>query len=242
VADDYFDANEVSEYGEYTYNEAAKLEGLSEIFVISKLRVKLRGALDDFKKERIKSAGSLDGVRKDAKVATDEARDVLTRFFSHLGSFKAGVIDKAAFFIGGKLGDIQKLKPAAVQTKLETVLLGFEAKGNNSFKDRDEWLKELTLTLKTLKLSLDTKEDKRTDATRSTAEKSKAYEQFLMVYTQITKPAVAGILAELNRSQEYRLFFLDLQVNETSEAKKTQQEAGKKAAETKKNKTDVAKA
>jgi hypothetical protein len=236
MADTYFDDDEVSEYGEFLYSESKKLEGRSEIFHIAKLRELLRSALDVFQKERTAAAGTLDVVRKDATTATEETRDVLTRFYSFLGSLKKGSADVGSFFKGGKLGDLQRLKPADVQTKLETVMLGFETKDNQSFKDREDWKKELTTALSDLKLSLETKDSKRTDATRNTALKTAAYDYFLIIYNQVAKPAIAGILAELSRSDEYDLFFKDRQVKESSEDKKTQQEAAKKAVETKKNK------
>jgi hypothetical protein len=239
MADTYFDVQEVSEYGEYFYNESQKLEGLSEIFVIRELRTILRTALDAFYHERGAAAGSLDGVRKEAKLATEESREVLGRFFSFLNSLKAGSVDKDAFFKSGKLGDLSRVKPAEVQTRLETVLLGFEA--NQQFKDRDDWKKELTTSLSTLKLSLDTKHSKRADTARSTALKSVAYAHFLVVYNQVAKSAVAGLLAQLSRASEYPLFFKDLQVKETSSDKKKQKQAAQKAVETKKSKKAEAK-
>jgi hypothetical protein len=234
MADTYFDDNEVSEYGEYFYEEAKKLEGRSKIFNIAELRAQGRIVLDAFHKERTDAAGSLGGVRKDAATATTEARDVLSRFYSFLGSLKAGSADKEGFFKNGKMGNLERSKPADIQTKLEAVILGFSAKGNGSFKDRDDWNKELTEAHSALKSSLDTKESKRTDATRSTSKKNDAYDAFVSFYTDVAKPAISGTLGELKRKSEYHLFFKDLQVKETPKDKKKQAEAGKKAAETKK--------
>jgi hypothetical protein len=235
MADSYIDEREASEYGEYFYSESKKLEGLSEVFVISKLREKFRALLDAYQRERSASAGGLVEVRKTAEEATTEAREVLTRFFSFLGSLKSGSIDKEAFFKKGKLGDVQKLKPADVQTKLETVLLGFSTKENQSFKEREEWQRELTSALELLAASLLTKESKRTDATRKNTAKGDRFDKVISFYTNVAKSAVSGLLFELERSSEYKLFFKDLQVSETTKDKKNQQEGAKKAAETKKS-------
>lgn len=239
MADDYIDDQEVSEYGEFFYEESAKLEGLSPIFNMKELRAVIRDGIDKFQAERKKlteGKSELSSSQKDTKTAAEEARDVLTRFYSFLGSFKKGTIDLSAFFPKGKLGELAPMKPADLKTKLETVALGFEAEKNKSFSQRDQWRKEIGDALFTLEGALDKKEGKRTDSQRDTNAKTVAYENFLTLYNGVAKHTVQGLLHLLGRVDEYKLFFKDLQVLESTQNKKAQKEAAKKASDTKKSK------
>lgn len=220
MPDTYIDYFEVDEYGGHFIEESKKLIGLDPIVNIVELSAYLAGVIEKVKRER-KAAGLTKTTDSNTNAA-DKLRGNLSRFFNRLHSFDEEItVDISAFFQGGVLGNISQLKDSDVKAKTEKVLLGFEADRNKKFPDREDWLEKLTRGRDALDEEIKIKTAKRNEVATTTAALSSAREEFLTAYNGVAKPIIRGLLKKLGRSEEFNLFFKDMQVNEGPRAAKT---------------------
>lgn len=223
MADTHIDYNEVIEYGEHSIRELKKLAGLSQLVNVEFLIDLLKEVLIRFQEKRMQTTitqSRLRADRVDTEAAAAKMRDRITRFYSYLNSLDPEEVsfDLQAFFPGGNLGQLAALKPADVLAKADEVLRGFQAEENQSFPDRDNRLAKLLEAREALALALGEKEGKRGDAILDTSALNAAYEEFISLYSGTAKPVIRGLLNLLKRSDQLRLFFKDLQVNEGASA------------------------
>ena len=218
MADRHIDAREASEYGRYTWARLEVLEGRSQLVVVPQLRQSLLEAAEGVEAEYRTTRTQQSGVRT-GRVSTSEAkenmRDVLRRFHHHTETLPAEVpIDREAFFPNQRRGNLSKLKAADLLARADEVLHGFTVPRNAALPDAGRWMADITLQRFTLADSLGLKHGATHGNSLATSALQTARERFLHVYNVITKRLVYVVLAELGRLDEYRQFFLDLQVNE----------------------------
>lgn len=220
MADDYIDYEECLEYGDHFQTEAKQLTGLSPIVDVNALVAYVattqKAVADQLSAQGIKLS-DLRGDRKDVGDAAPKLRRVIEQFHRYLGSVDDALgIDREAFFPGGKLGNISQMKPADLVGKAKKVLDGFAAPANAALPDAATWQAKLTAARDALANATSSKGSSRTVSIQGTAELVAAREAFLKAYNGVAKRVVAGLLVHLDRKDELRLYFKDLQVNESS--------------------------
>jgi hypothetical protein len=218
MADRYIDARESSEYGRYTWARLEVLEGRSRVVVVSELRQILLAAAEGVEAEYRTTRTQQSSVRT-GRVSTGEAkkslRDVLRRFHHYTETLPAELpIDRGAFFPTPGSGNLTKLKAADLLARADDVLHGFTVPSNAALPEAGRWTADITLRRYTLADSLGIKHGARHGNSLATSALQTARERFLHVYNGMAKRLVYVVLAELGRLDEYRDFFLDLQVNE----------------------------
>jgi hypothetical protein len=218
MADRYIDVREASEYGRYTWSRLEVLEGQSQLVAVPTLRQILLAAAEgveaEYRTARTQQSSVRTG-RDSTSDATEDLRDVLRRFHHHTETLPAEIpIDLEAFFPKKRRGNLAKLKAADLLTRADEVLHGFTVPRNAALPDAGRWMADITLRRFTLADSLGGKHGATHGNSRATSALQTARERFLHVYNIITKRLVYVVLAELGRLDEYRQFFLDLQVNE----------------------------
>ncbi|MFT3766821.1 MAG: hypothetical protein QM820_15090 [Minicystis sp.] len=210
-----FTDGEISRYGTHFLHESEKLIGASEVVDVAAVRGRVQATLAAFEAERLKAdlaRGDVRSGRKSTEEATEAARDVLDRFFHFVRSRpKTAGIDVEAFFEGKVLGNISELKPADLETKVDTVLRGFGVPANTGLPALDPWKDELTIARDDLAAGLRDRGSARGNSITSTAALDAARKAFARTYNGVAKHLVHGLLNDLERGEEYRLFFLDLQ-------------------------------
>lgn len=220
MPDSYIDYLEVGEYGGGFVKASEPLVGASALVDVAALRTKVADAVAKVDGELEKVGirrGDLRTGRSGAGEAAEVGRKEIERFWHHLHTLDDGAsADIEAFFPGNKLGALAALKPADVRSRLGEVLRGFAAPGNASLPDRPKWEQKLTAAHDALDAALGGKGTARAGAIQGTAGLIAAREEFLRVYNRVAKPVVRGLLAELGREGELRLFFPDLTANERS--------------------------
>lgn len=219
MADRYIDYDEVSEYGRHFVSEAKKLEGLSDLINVALLAKRVLEAVEAVEGELYKARGErsdLRGERGSTAEAEEEVRDVVGRFYYHLRSLPKSVdFDFEAFFAGKNLGDLTKLKPADLRAKAASVLHGFDVAKNKAIAPFGAWKNDITAAHQTIDDALTGKGGAQTRAFVANASLVSARDRFLKVYNGLAKPLVRAVLTEVDRPDEYRLFFRDLTVNES---------------------------
>jgi hypothetical protein len=218
MGDRYIDAREASEYGRYTWARLEVLTGQSRLVAVPELRQILLEAVEGVESEHRTTRTQQSSVRT-GRVSTSEAkedmRDVLRRFHYHTETLPAEIpIDRAAFFPTPGSGNLSKLKAADLLARADEVLHGFTVPRNAELPDAGRWTADITLRRYTLADSLGGKHVATHGNSLATSALQTARERFLHVYNLMTKRLVYVVLAELGRQDEYRQFFLDLQVNE----------------------------
>lgn len=221
MADKYIDCSECIEYGEHLVRAARELVGTSRFVDVEALIEAVSEAVADVEAKRraasMEQSGARGGRAHTAGSAA-AARDVLARFFSYLHSLPRDTrCDVEAFFPGGMRGEISRLKPADLLAKVAEVQRGFSVPRNAALPGSDAWQHELAHAHDALAAAVSLKSNAGTQASRATSELAAARTRFLVIYG-LAKRLIRACLDELDRSSEYRLFFLDLQVNETSRA------------------------
>jgi hypothetical protein len=117
MADMYIDYNEVSEYGRYFIREVARLESMGGTLVdIGKLKERMLAAVEAVE-ARLSESSTQSSMLRTGRDGTSDAtkamRDALRRYYYFLRSLPAGTpMDLQAFYPGGYLGDLPRLKPA----------------------------------------------------------------------------------------------------------------------------------
>ncbi|MDC3984890.1 hypothetical protein [Polyangium jinanense] len=218
MADRYIDDGEVSEYGRHFVTEAKKLVGASELVDVAKLIARVLGAVEAVETELAKVRSQRSEVRTErggTGEAEEAVRDVVTRFHAYLRSLPKGTsFDFEAFYPGKNLGEVAALKPADLVTKAADVLRGFDVARNAGLDAFVPWKQEIAGARSALDASLSGKSGAANRSVTTTAGLAAARAHFLKTYNQVAKPIVRGVLNELGRGEEVRLFFKDLTVQE----------------------------
>ena len=221
MADDYIDYLECLEYGEAFTSEVPKLAGASNLVDIAALTTYVTTAMQSVATELEKQGIKRSGVRidrKEVELKTAAMRKALEKFYHYVGSLDddAGA-DIEAFFEGGNLGSLAALKPADVAQRAADVIRGFAA--NTSLPDGAKWKTRLEDAQSALVGALAGKGSSTGTTIQGTAALVAARQGFLVAYNGVAKKLIGGVLTSLGRKDELRLYFKDLQVNESSRAK-----------------------
>jgi hypothetical protein len=230
MADRYIDYDEVSEYGRHAATEIKKLEGLSDIVNVALLVSRVLGAVENVETELKKARSERSDLRAERGSTADAeegVRDIVGRFYYHLRSLPKSVdFDFDAFYQGKNLGDLASLKPADLRAKAASVLHGFDTAKNKSVAGFASWKQDITTAHQAIDDTLTGKGGAQNRAFVATASLVAAREKFLQIYNGVAKPIVRGLLNDLGRGEEYRLFFRDLTVNEGAKSKNGEPDAG----------------
>ncbi|MFT3767171.1 MAG: hypothetical protein QM820_16865 [Minicystis sp.] len=207
--------SDVAIYGTHFINEAPKLMGASPLVDIGAVIGRVQAATDAVGAELAKAGvkrSTLRSGRVGIAAAAPAMRDVIERFHHHLGSLsgKSGV-DVAAFFTGGKLGSLARLKPADLLKKADKVLRGFEVPANVTASGLSPWQNEVQAARDVLAAAIKGKGSAHGDSIVTTAALADAHERFVTLYNGVAKNLVRGVLNDLDRGDELPLYFLDLQ-------------------------------
>ena len=226
MADDYIDYLECLEYGEFFTTEVQKLAGASNLVDIDALSAYVGTAMRSVATELEKQGVNRSGVRidrQDVEVKTTTMRKTLEKFYHYLGSLDDDAnLDIAAFFAGGNLGTLSALKPADVAQRANEVIRGFAA--NTAVPDGARWKTRLEDAQSALVAALSGKGSSTGTSIQGTASLVVARENFLNAYNGVAKKLIGAILTSLGRKDELRLYFKDLQVNESGRAKPAPEE------------------
>lgn len=218
MADRYIDYWEVGEYGAYFVEHAEPLVDASPLVDVEHMRSMVAAAVAKVDSE-LERAGmqrsELRFGRGDSKTASTAACKVLRRFFHYLHSVDDTVeVDVDEFFAGGKLGELGRLKPADLKTRLDDTLRGFAVARNSALPEGETWKQELTAARDNLNAALASKGSARQQTRQGSRDLIDARLAFLDVYNGVAKPLIRGLLRSLGREHEYKLYFADLQTNE----------------------------
>lgn len=231
MADRYIDYLEVGEYGDHFVSQSQKLDGLSPLVDVPALRQKVQAAIDATDAELGNIGvhrGALRTDRDAAALAASEGKDMIQRFYyTLLGLPKSSGADVEAFFPGRLLGELAGLKPDDVKGRLNTLLKGFDTQANQAAAAAlGSWKQDLQAGRDQLAAALAGKGGSQGTSITGTAALNTAREAFLRVYNKVAKKLVAGLLADLGREEELKLFFKDLAVQEGGKAKKSSTDTG----------------
>jgi hypothetical protein len=218
VADKHIDYQEVIEYGRYFDAASARLVNLSALVDIEALRRRVRLEVAAVEAELTRACthqSDLRTGRGGTATAVAEVRSVIRRFHHYLGTLPGTIrLDREAFFRAGKRGKLDRLKPADLLARAGDVLRGFEVAANAALPGAAEWRAAIATAHDALAAWLDGKQDSRSDEARAVTALSAARERFLHVYNGMAKRLVYVVLADVGRLDEYRRYFLDMQVHE----------------------------
>lgn len=218
MADTYIDHREVVEYGRHFIREVARLIGLSELADITVLQQQVQAVVDAMEAALAAAQQQQSGARtgrSGASGARTHAVDVLRRFHYHLKTLPSGtVFDHEAFFAGSVLGRLDRLKPADLLARAEAVVRGFALPANAELPGAGEWLPVITGARDALAAAIAGKQDATGGNKDAVASLAEIRQRFLNVYNNVAKRMVWAVLAEIGRLDDYRRYFLDLQVNE----------------------------
>jgi hypothetical protein len=218
VADRYIDNGEISEYGRYFWEEAARLLGLSTVVDIAVLRQLVLAQVEAMEAKLGQARAQQNGARierSSTSEATVDLNDWLHRLFYHLKTVPAdAAIDHEAFFPNGTLDRIERLKPADLLDRSAAVLVGFSSPRNATLPGAAEWQAGIAGARTALQEAISGKRGSRSDTKDAVSSMAETRQRFLNVYNNMAKRLVHAVLAEIGRLDEYRRFFLDLQVNE----------------------------
>ena len=98
--------------------------------------------------------------------------------------------------------------------KAGNILDGFDAAAKAGLPDAAKWKGKLTTARNALDAAASGKGTATVQSIQRTAALVAAHEEFLAAYDGVAKRLVYGLLVHLGRTDEHRLFFKDLQVNE----------------------------
>jgi hypothetical protein len=221
MADRYIDYQEVSEYGRYFAREVRALVGASPLVDIEALAQRILAEVAAVEGERFSAqmhGSSFRMERGDSGQATRRLRDQLRRFHHHLKTLSPEGFDFEAFFAGGKLDGVHRLKPGDLVSRADYVLSGFTVPANAGLPGANTWQGALQDARDALADATGGRQQARNDSIFATADMIAARQRFLDLYNGVAKPLVRGVLRDLGRANEYRRFFRDLQVNEGGRA------------------------
>lgn len=218
MADKYIDYREVVEYGRHLIAELQRLIGLSTVVDIGVLQQLVQAVVDAMEGALAVANRQQSGARA-GRTGTAEAKaatvDTLQRFHFHLKTLPQGTAcDHEAFFAGGMLNGLVRLKPADVLARADYAISGFSAPANAALPGAAEWLPALLDSRNALAEAIRSKREARGNDRDAVGSLAEIRERFLNVYNNMAKRLVWAVLAETGRLDEYRRYFLDLQVNE----------------------------
>ena len=220
MADDYIDYMECVEYGEHFTTTTKDLAGLTNLVDINALvtfvETNMALVTTELDKQGVNRSG-LRVDRREVEAKTTIARKTVQKFYHYLGSLDddAGV-DIEAFFAGGNLGPLAALKPADVAQRVGEVIRGFAS--NGAVPQGDAWKTRLETAQSELVAALGGKGSSAGTTIQGTAALVDARQQFLTAYNGVAKKLIGGVLTSLGRKDDLRLYFKDLQVNESGHA------------------------
>ncbi len=218
MADDNIAYLECLEYGDHFIKEVDELIGKSKLVDVVELKLYVASTITAVATELEKQGIKRSGVRVDRKdVATKTAalRKHIEKFHHYLGSLDDDQgFDLDAFFKNGNLGPISTLKPADLGQYAGDVLRGFAAPANTNLPDAAKWKLRLENAQSTLVNAIADKSASAGNTIQGTAALVAARQAFLVAYNGVAKRLVHAVLIQLDRKDELRLFFKDLQVNE----------------------------
>lgn len=216
--DSYIDYHEVAQYGRYFHRHSESLVGASAVFnvevlrqlVLSKVEA-VEAALSETNTPRSVVRTERSGVEE----ASEELLGRLRRFYHYLRSLPASAsVDVAAFFANGKLGRISKSKPEDLLSRADGVMRGFAAPASAGVPNAAEWQAEIAQSRTNLASVVEGKLGANNQTSTAVGSLMRARDEFLHVYNKVAKRAIRGLLAELGREHELRLYFRDMQVHE----------------------------
>ena len=217
MADRYIDYSEVIIYGHYCAHAVRTLVGASPLVDMEVLAQRILAAVEAVEVE-LQRAGfhgsSFRMGRGDSSEATRRMRDLLRRFHHHLKTLPPEDRDIAAFFPGGKLDGVHRIKPEDLVSRAEQALRGFRVPRHADLPGASTWQPALQDARDTLDAAIHGKQRAEHGTILATRDMMAARERFLDLYNGVAKPLVRGVLRDLGRAKEYRRFFRDLQVNE----------------------------
>jgi hypothetical protein len=218
VADRYIDNQEVVEYGRHLIGELQRLIGLSTVVDLAVLQQLVQAVVEAMEAALSVANHQHSGARS-GRTGTSAAKaatvDRLQRFHYHLKTLPQGTAyDHEAFFAGGTLNGIVRLKPADVLARADYAISGFLAPANGALPGAAEWLPALINSRNALLQAIEGKRESRGNDKDAVGSVSEIRERFLNVYNNMAKRLVWAVLAEAGRLDEFRRYFLDLQVNE----------------------------
>lgn len=218
MPDDRIDYLECLDYGDHFNKEVDELVGKSKLVDVGELKSHVASRMTAVATELEKQGIKRSGVRIDRKdVATKTAalRKDLEKFHHYLGSLDDDQgFDLDAFFKNGNLGSISTLKPADLGQYSGDVLRGFAVEANKNLPDAAKWKLRLETTQSALANAIGDKSASTGKTIQGTVALVEARKAFLVAYNGIAKRLVQAILIQLDRKDELKLFFKDLQVNE----------------------------
>ena len=157
--------------------------------------------------------------RVDTRAVAHDCRDRVRRFYYYLRALPPGAAgDLLAFFPSGRVAALGRLGPDELVTRMTAMLRGFSAPGNLGLVNGAAWRQELQAGRDALESALAaSREQGAAPSTKKSLMRGRAH--FLRVYHGLAKPAVRALLTYLDRDQEYRRFFLDLQPGDRKSAR-----------------------
>lgn len=218
MADRYIDNREIIEYGRHFLREIRRLIGLSGLVDIALLQQLVQAVVDAMEAAlgvaQVQQSGARTGRAGASETAADTL-DSLRRFHYHLKTLPSNtVFDREAFFGRDSMDTIARLKPADLLDRADRAVRGFSVPANAGLPGATEWLPSILNARNTLATAIESKQEASgsdKDASGSVAE---IRERFLNLYNNVAKRLVWAVLAEAGRLDDYRRYFLDLQVNE----------------------------
>jgi hypothetical protein len=221
MPDTYIDFWEVIEYGHYFGDKSLLLVGASPLVDMALIRQRVLAHAEEMERQLgtiVVKRSTMRGGRDSIGVVTTSMSGDVRRFRHHLLAQpdEAG-IDLDAFFPGGYVTPAKR-KPADLLAQGKGVLAGFDAPANVNLVNAIEWKGRFTASCQALTEALAGKHGASHVAVEGTEAQAQARRQFLEVYNGMAKRLVRVVLQDVNRLHEYRLFFLDLQVNEGGQA------------------------
>lgn len=228
--DRYIDYQEVSEYGRYFVNNVLPLVGASPLVDVESLRRQVLAAVEILEAHLHGASAQKSSVRTERgsiEETVEDMRDVLRRFYHYLQSLPPQtMLDTAAFFAGGKLGNLAQQKPEDVLAQADATLRGFSAPAHADLAGAGAWQADIRTARTALAEAVTGKHDASSGATRVVDSLGQARLDFLHVYNKVAKRLIRGLLADLQREHEMRRYFRDMQVHEDRAAAPAQPPAG----------------
>jgi hypothetical protein len=220
MADDHIDYLECFEYGDHFLAEVDKLNGLTTIVNIADVKADVSAAMASLAAELDKQGIQRSSVRVDRKDVSEKTaalRKHIDKFFHYVSSLDDDqAFDIDAFFKGSNLGAISTLKPSDLAQRANDIGRGFAADANKNLPDAAKWKARIEDAKTALESAIAGKGTKTGNAIQGTTALVAARQAFLVAYNGVAKRAIQAVLIKLGRKDELRLFFKDLQVNESS--------------------------
>jgi hypothetical protein len=216
--DPYIDYHEAVQYGRFFYQNVTPLIGASDVFNVEALRQVVLRAVDAVEAGLTVSDTPKTVVRAGrgtVETFSEEMADRLRRFYYYLLSLPASAnVDVAAFFADGKQGKLSQYKAEDMLSRADTALRGFTTPAGATVPNGTAWQADIVVARGSLANALEGKLGAANTASTSVGSLAQARTEFLHVYNRVAKPAIRGLLAQLGREDEFRIYFRDLQVNE----------------------------